>query len=254
MRYERRFHHHYFDQKDQNWAERVEKMRQDFVANVSHELRTPLTVILGFLEVMIDQNAPELAPWQAILQQIYQQSQRMQSIVDDLLLLSRLETMPLEEAKYSPIDIPDMLERICKDARTLSGARAHQIHLECDESVKLNGIDSEIRSAFSNLVYNAVHYSPDQGNIWVKWSAQEGQARFSVKDTGIGIAAEHIPRITERFYRVDTARSRERGGTGLGLAIVKHVLLRHHAHLEINSVVGQGSEFICVFSPIMSRR
>lgn len=254
MRYERKFHHHYLSNKDQHWAERVEKMRQDFVANVSHELRTPLTVILGFTEIMLDQNPPELAPWRDILQQMHDQGQRMEALVNDLLLLSRLETSPIEENDYIPVDVGSILQQIGKDAKTLSGDRQHKIHIDADDNLKITGFDNELRSAFSNLIYNAVNYSPDGGDIWVKWYSEEDKACLSVKDTGIGIAKEHIPRLTERFYRVDKARSREQGGTGLGLAIVKHVLMRHHGHLTIKSVEDQGSEFTCIFDKIVCLR
>jgi len=237
--------------QDKDWAERVEKMRQDFVANVSHELRTPLTVINGFMETMLDQNPPELIPWRDILLQVHGQGQRMEAVVNDLLMLSRLETTPIEEEDYQAVDISALLKQICDVARTLSGDREHEITLICDEEVQIKGFDNELRSAFSNMIYNAVNYTPAGGQIFVKWFAEDGNAHLSVKDTGLGIAAEHIPRLTERFYRVDKARSREQGGTGLGLAIVKHVLMRHHGHLTIHSVEGEGSEFVCVFDNII---
>lgn len=249
MRYERRFYQKALSKHDQNWAERVEKMRQDFVANVSHELRTPLTVILGFLETLIDQDPPELKPWRNILMQVHGQSQRMESLVNDLLLLSRLETAPLEEAEYEPVDVASMCQRIVNDAKALSGERQHAIQLDVDQSLHLKGFANELQSAFSNLVFNAVNYTPAGGKIEVRWGQSEQGPCFSVKDTGLGIAQEHIPRLTERFYRVDNARSREQGGTGLGLAIVKHVLMRHHGQLFIDSIVGKGSIFRCVFEP-----
>lgn len=239
--------HRFLSDKDQLWAERVEKMRQDFVANVSHELRTPLTVILGFVEGMLDSGAPELENWRPILKQIHGQSYRMQSLVNDLLLLSRLETTPLEAKDFYPVDVPSVLKHIIRDAKVLSGERGHVFHLDCEPGIRFNGIENELNSAFSNLIFNAVHYTPAGGQIWVKWFMHANKPCFSVRDTGIGIEPEHIPRITERFYRVDTARSREKGGTGLGLAIVKHVLIRHQGHLDIISEPNQGSEFMCIF-------
>lgn len=254
MRFERRFLHRYLSEKDQHWAERVEKMRQDFVANVSHELRTPLTVIIGFMETILDQNPPELAAWRDILQQVHQQGQRMESLVNDLLLLSRLETTPFQENAYEPVDVVSLLEQIQRDAKTLSGERGHEITLTCDTEEGLLGFENELRSAFSNIIYNAVNYTPAKGKIVILWTEQDDQLCLSVKDTGLGIAEEHIPRLTERFYRVDTARSREQGGTGLGLAIVKHVLMRNHGRLLIDSELGQGSEFTCVFEKTVRLR
>jgi two-component system phosphate regulon sensor histidine kinase PhoR len=222
-------------------------MRRDFVANVSHELKTPLTVTLGFvetaLEVLHDTPPQEIAQY---LQTAAEQAQRMQQLIDDLLTLSSLETdspPPLED----PIDAAELLADVCREVQALSAGR-HRITLENDGPCGLLGSGRELRSAFANLAGNAVRYSPQGGEILLSWSgAGEGGARFSVSDHGIGISREHLPRLTERFYRVDRGRSREAGGTGLGLAIVKHVLERHQAALQIESEPGQGSRFSAVF-------
>jgi two-component system, OmpR family, phosphate regulon sensor histidine kinase PhoR len=228
--------------------ERADTMRRDFIANVSHELRTPLTVIHGFLEHMSD--APVMPAEQARrhIALMVQQSDRMLKLVDDLLMLSRLEggDSPQREER---VDIYVLLHVLAEDARALSQGR-HEIEVRADEGSAITGGADELRSAFGNLVSNAVRYTPQHGHITLAWR-KDAQSRgiFSVQDTGIGIAAEHIPRLTERFYRVDRGRSRETGGTGLGLAIVKHVLLRHQATLEIHSEPGVGSDFKIIFPP-----
>lgn len=224
----------------------LERMRQDFVANVSHELRTPLTVIHGYLDVLIQQYSDdsELAE---VFQQMYSQSSRMEKVIEDLLMLSRLETDIVDENKGS-IVVANMLEKICQDARRLSGDKCHNIKVKADSSITLTGNEKELHSAFSNLIFNAVHYTPDEGKILVECYKKANKAYLQVSDSGIGIDKKHIPRLTERFYRVDKARSRDSGGTGLGLAIVKHVLIRHQADLIINSEPGKGSMFTCVFS------
>lgn len=222
--------------------ERADTVRRDFIANVSHELRTPLTVIHGFLEHMNDAPASAEAGIQRHIALMAQQSDRMLKLVDDLLMLSRLEASdhpPQEQI----VNLPDLLSAIAEDARALSAGR-HTIEIQVAAGAIIHGAPDELRSAFGNLVSNAVRYTPQGGRVKLAWrSDEQGRGLFSVIDTGIGIAPEHIPRLTERFYRVDRGRSRETGGTGLGLAIVKHVLLRHQAILEIESVVGQGSEF-----------
>lgn len=226
----------------------LEQVRSDFVANVSHELRTPLTVIRGYLETLIKQQPADTEMLTKIYSQMYQQSLRMADIIEDLLLLAHLEGEDPSLQEKKDIHVKDMLQALCQDAKNISGDKQHNIVLHADESVFISGSESELRSLFSNIIVNAVKYTPAFGSITVDWYRdQTGHACFSVTDTGIGIAKEHIPRITERFYRVDKARSRERGGTGLGLAIVKHVLLRHHATLQIESEVGKGSKFTCVF-------
>lgn len=224
----------------------LEAMRQDFVANVSHELRTPLTVITGYLETFME-NQDMLPPrWGRALGQMSQQSQRMQNLVNDLLLLSRLETSHNQD--HARVEVQPMLQTIVRDAQSLSGDRQHQITLD-SSPIDLLGLDNELRSAFSNLVFNAVKYTPAQGKINVRYWQDENGVYFSVQDNGIGIDSRHIPRLTERFYRADASRSMDTGGTGLGLAIVKHVLLRHEGRLDIQSRLGKGSTFTCHFPP-----
>lgn len=235
--------------RDVTQLQKLATMRRDFVANVSHELKTPLTVTLGFVETaqeaLADTPPQEIAHY---LQTAIEQARRMQQLIDDLLTLSSLETdspPPLED----PVDVAALLIDIRREVEALSAGR-HRITLENQGPRGLLGSARELRSAFANLAGNAVRYTPDGGEIVLRWSA-EGQAggRFSVRDSGIGIAREHLPRLTERFYRVDRGRSREAGGTGLGLAIVKHVLERHQAVLQIESEQGQGSTFSAVFPP-----
>ncbi len=224
----------------------LERVRQDFVANVSHELRTPLTVIRGYLETLIQKDKKSKS-YQKIFTQMYQHSLRMEIIINDLLLLSRLESedQPLEETQ--DIAVTEILKNICEDAKRISGEKQHEIQLQADANLHLMGSEEELKSLFSNIIINAVKYTPAKGYIIVKWYRDNKQAIFSVTDTGIGIAEDHIPRITERFYRVDKARFRESGGTGLGLAISKHVLMRHQGELIVKSELGVGSTFICKF-------
>jgi len=235
--------------RDVTQLQRLATMRRDFVANVSHELKTPLTVTLGFVETALD--ALNDTPPQEIaqyLQTAAAQALRMQQLIDDLLTLSSLETdspPPLED----PIDATALLTDIHQEVQALSAGR-HRITLENTGPRGLLGSARELRSAFSNLAGNAVRYTPDCGEIVLRWNAEaSGGGRFSVRDSGIGIAPQHLPRLTERFYRVDRGRSREAGGTGLGLAIVKHVLERHQAALQVESEFGQGSVFSAVFPP-----
>lgn len=226
--------------------ERVETIRRDFVANVSHELRTPLTVVNGFVENL--QDMPELSheKIRRALDLMAEQTRRMDSLVADLLTLSRLENeqSPL---RVEIIDMKSLLEEVYQDGQMLSAGR-HQHSLEMDGPLQLSGNYEELRSAFGNLVSNAVRYTPDGGAIRLRWAEHAGHAVFSVQDSGIGIEAQHIPRLTERFYRVDRSRSRETGGTGLGLAIVNRIAQRHQAKLEIESEDGKGSVFTLVFS------
>lgn len=237
--------------RDVTRLHRLEQMRRDFVANVSHELRTPLTVVNGFLE-SLNEDASECPPqWTRSLQLMKQQTTRMKNIVNDLLMLSRLETDQRASAQ-NDVAVPDLLEAIVTEARALSGERAHSIHLDADPTLWLRGNEDELRSAFSNLIFNAVQYTPARGEIHVRWYGDAQGAHLAVRDTGEGIAAHHLPRLTERFYRVDTGRSRQSGGTGLGLAIVKHVLNRHGAQLRIHSELGKGSTFTCDF-PVSSK-
>lgn len=229
----------------------LEQVRRDFVANVSHELRTPLTVISGFVETMADSDDECAEQWRRPLLLMAQQSTRMRNIIEDLLLLSKLESEPLSELER--VDVPDLLHSIAEDAHLLSGEQKHHIELDVEPELKLYGRTSELRSAFSNLVFNAVRYTPENGYIHIRWYSDAQGIYFSVQDTGEGIAPEHLPRLTERFYRVDVARSRSQGGTGLGLAIVKHVLNHHEGQLHIESILGQGSTFRCQF-PLKPKR
>jgi two-component system phosphate regulon sensor histidine kinase PhoR len=226
--------------RDVTEAERLDAMRRDFVANVSHELRTPLTVVNGFLETLLDAHPPLDEMRQRHLQLMHEQATRMSRLVDDLLMLSRLEAeeTPLAE---DDVDAPNLMIELEAEARALSGGR-HEI-VCIAEAMHVRGSRDELRSAFGNLVSNAIRYTPSGGRIALAWRAQDDGALFEVKDSGIGIAPEHLPRLTERFYRVDRSRSRETGGTGLGLAIVKHVLMRHQGRLLVESEVGRGSTF-----------
>ncbi len=220
---------------------RVEKVRRDFVANVSHELRTPLTVVHGYLDLIEPEQIPEYEP---ILRELRNQSRRMTQIVEDLLTLSRLDA---EEAlPESRVAMRPLMNSLHRDAEGLSRGR-HTIVLDMKGDDDLRGSSKDLYSAFSNLVSNAVRYTPTGGRITIGWSSGPRGGRMRVTDTGHGIAQQHLPRLTERFYRVSTSRSRESGGTGLGLSIVKHVLQLHDAHLEIESEVGVGSTFTCVF-------
>lgn len=229
--------------------ERTEAMRRDFVANVSHEIKTPLTVLGGFVETLRDMPLDETQRLR-VLDMMQTQSDRMRHLVDDLLVLARLEGDPYPPTELV-IDMPSSMAQYKNEALALSNGR-HQITADVRSDLWVRGSPQELHSALSNLVSNAVRYTPEGGTIGLEWDAvlQGGQpkyAEFSVTDTGIGIAAEHIPRLTERFYRVDRGRSRESGGTGLGLAIAKHVLLRHQAELLVHSTPGKGSRFVVRF-------
>ncbi|XKH60122.1 phosphate regulon sensor histidine kinase PhoR [Halomonas sediminis] len=224
---------------------RLEQMRRDFVANVSHELRTPLTVLSGYLETYSDlaeQMPPRLGRG---LSQMQAQTSRMQNLVNDLLMLSRLEIDQGGE-DHRPLLMETLLDGIRRDALALSHHR-HEVTIELECHAQLVGSEQEIRSAVSNLAFNAVRYTPEGSHITLRWKTHSQGACIEVEDNGEGIDPVHIPRLTERFYRVDKGRSTETGGTGLGLAIVKHVLLRHEAHLEIDSHPGEGARFRCVF-------
>jgi two-component system phosphate regulon sensor histidine kinase PhoR len=230
--------------RDVTQAERVDAMRRDFVANVSHELRTPLTVLVGFLETL--QNL-RLDPQRQrdYLAMMQEQAARMQRIIEDLLTLSALDSAPPASIE-SRVPVRPLVQRLKADAEALSGNR-HKIELRIDTESDLLGVESELASAFGNLVSNAIRYTPTGGTVTLAWREAPDGGRFSVEDTGIGIEADHIPRLTERFYRVDRSRSRETGGTGLGLAIAKHALARHDAVLEIQSEPGKGSRFSARF-------
>ena len=230
-------------------VELAEAMRRDFVANVSHEIRTPLTVLSGFIETLQTLPLKEFER-ERCLALMAQQSLRMQTLVNDLLTLSRLEGSPFPGGN-DWLTTNALLAQCEQEARALSGLLAphgHQLAWDAGQSCEIAGVQTEIYSAMSNLVTNAIRYTPDAGQIVVSWQLlKDGRGEFKVKDCGPGIAPEHLPRLTERFYRVDRSRSRETGGTGLGLAIVKHVAQRHSAELHIESTVGQGSCFSITF-------
>ncbi|GAB4172040.1 MAG: phosphate regulon sensor histidine kinase PhoR [Wenzhouxiangellaceae bacterium] len=239
--------------RDVTRMKRLESMRRDFVANASHELRSPLTVIAGYLDGMRE-DAALPGVWQGPLAEMQQQCRRMNSLVEDLLELARLETDEPGAPDARPVPMASLIERICADAEAQAeGARHFQ--LELDAGLALSGVERELFSAVSNLVINAVRYTDPGGHIRIQWQADDqGQAVLEVSDDGIGIEARHLPFITQRFYRVDAARSRAKGGTGLGLAIVKHVLQRHAARLEVESTPGRGSTFRCLFPAERVRR
>jgi two-component system phosphate regulon sensor histidine kinase PhoR len=219
-------------------------IRRDFVANASHELRTPLTVIAGFLESLIDAAATP-PNHRRPLSLMHNQAERMRLIIEDLLTLSRLEMHEHPEVQ-EPVDVPDELHLILQEAHALSNGR-HAFSTDIDENLLLLGSPPELRSAFSNLIFNAIKHTPEGTEIRIRWSAWSDSLELRVEDNGPGIESEHLPRLTERFYRIDKARSRESGGTGLGLAIVKHIMSRHDARLLIASEIDLGSTFTCVF-------
>jgi two-component system phosphate regulon sensor histidine kinase PhoR len=225
---------------------RLEAMRKDFVANASHELRTPLTVIAGYLDTLADDPSIDQT-WAGPIRDMRAQAQRMNQIIVDLLELSRLEASD-GEAVRDPIDVPRMLERLYRDALARA-ERPHLVQLEVESGSGLYGAVHEIESAFTNLLVNALKYTQRDGTVRMRWWVDDEGAYFAVTDSGIGIPPEHIPRLTERFYRVDPGRSRGHGGSGLGLAIVKHALQRHGGWLDVQSVEGKGSTFTCHFPP-----
>ncbi len=233
--------------RDITHLHKLEQMRKDFVANVSHELRTPLTVIRGYLETFIDSDAVP-ATWQRALGQMEQQTDRMTLLIQDLLTLTKLETEDSQKNQEA-IDISQLLQQIAADARALSGDKQQNINVRCQQPLTILGNKQELQSAISNLVFNAVKYSPASATINLSSNIKNGHGYVSVEDNGIGIDPKHIPRLTERFYRIDSSRSQDTGGTGLGLAIVKHVLLRHNSQLLITSKLHKGSTFTCEFPP-----
>ena len=222
---------------------RANQMRKDFIANASHELRTPLTVISGYLESFADD---DLCPveWLTYIRQMRTQTCRMQNLIEDLLQLSSLEASNSQQRKEI-VRVPDMLNSILSEAKSLGGEIQHQLTLEAEPDLYIFGNHYQLYSAFSNLVFNAVQYTPAKGRIKLSWFRDDQGAHMLVEDNGLGIATEHIARLTERFYRIDKGRSREKGGTGLGLAIVKHVLANHGGQLIIESSIGEGSRFQC---------
>lgn len=225
---------------------RVQTVRRDFIANVSHELRTPLTVVVGYLEMLADEELPgEISK---ALRASLRQAERMQHLVADLLMLSRLELEGDHPPRREPVPVSSLLEHLVEDARRLRGGeQPHPIRLHLDRELGLLGSETELASAFGNLLFNAIIHTPAGTPIDLAWEEHDGGARLVVTDRGPGIAPEHLQRLTERFYRVDKSRSRERGGTGLGLSIVRHVLVRHQARIEIESEPGKGSRFACLF-------
>ena len=232
--------------RDVTILQRVEDMQRDFIANISHELRTPITVMSGFLEEF-EHNPPEnKKQWQHYIRLMQGQSSRMRNLVEDLMMLSRLDNQKIDQLT-DIVSVPFIMHSLKEEAVILSGDRKHNISLNIDEDLYLRGDARSLDSAFANLVFNAVNYSPDGAEIALSWSQDENGAYFVVKDNGIGIPAQHLPRLTERFYRVDVGRSRDTGGSGLGLAIVNNVLSRHEALLRIESEVGKGSQFTCEF-------
>ena len=240
--------------RDVSEIRRLEEARRDFVANASHELRTPLTVLRGYLDILEPEtrgNGP-LAELRAPLSEMRSQVGRMESLVGDLLKLARLEAEVIH-SRQDKVDVPGMLWRLHEEALTMSKGR-HRFDFDIDSDLQLFGRESELQSVFGNLIGNAVHYTPEDGEIRVRWWEDEQGAHFSVSDSGIGIAPSDIPRITERFYRVDVGRSRASGGTGLGLSIVKHALELHESRLEIESKLGAGSTFSCTFPEHRVRR
>lgn len=222
----------------------LEQTRRDFVANVSHELRTPLTVLMGYLE-NFSESEEISAQWRRGFELMSQQTTRMNRIVNDLLLLSKIEIEETHEHHY--IDMTKLLTDVYDDAQAYNQEYQHSIHLQIDSYDGLYGSEMYLNSALSNLVINAIKYTPKGGNITISWSKTSNGCCFAVSDDGLGIAPNHMARLTERFYRVDSSRSRATGGTGLGLAIVKHVLYQHNSQLQIKSVEGVGSTFSALF-------
>lgn len=223
----------------------AEKVRSDFIANVSHELRTPITVMRGYIEALCDSESELPERQRMIFRRVEEQTNRMQELIEGLLALARLQSGTQRQAPVR-VRVADLLKGICDEAEVLFGFHP-SLSLQADAVWDLLGDGNELRSAFSNLIVNAMKYTPDEGQVTVEWTANANGARLEVRDNGPGIAPEHLPRLTERFYRVEVEGCRSRNGSGLGLAIVKHVLNRHDAILEIESVVGKGSRFVCCF-------
>ncbi|EJG1725243.1 phosphate regulon sensor histidine kinase PhoR [Vibrio parahaemolyticus] len=228
--------------RDVSQLKQLEGMRRNFFANVSHELRTPMTVLQGYLEMTEDPDMIVGPMWTKAHGVMTEQLNRMNSLVNQLLTLSKIEAAPMHELE-DIVNVPAMLEVLEKEAISLSGDDQHKLKFDVDTSLRVLGDDDQLRSAISNLVYNAVKYTPPGANIHVRWYQTAQGACLEVEDSGDGIEPQHLHRLTERFYRVDKARSRDTGGSGLGLAIVKHALSHHDSHLEIQSEVGVGSKF-----------
>lgn len=233
--------------RDITRRQRLDRLRQDFISNASHELRTPLTVIRGYLEQMTEADSrQDLTQWRKPVERMLRQTNHMQKIVEDMLLLARLESDDVHQA-VTPVQVGLLLSSIVLDAQALDKEHERPIRLEVDDQLRLLGDERELHTAFSNLVFNAIRHTPPGTRITVTWSRHSDGARFAVSDTGPGIEARYLARLTERFYRVDDGRSRESGGTGLGLAIVKHTLELHDSRLQIESTPGKGSTFSCEF-------
>lgn len=239
--------------QDITHLEKLNTTRSDFVANVSHELRTPLTVINGFLETFAENPNINEEERQMFVNLMRKEGLRMQNLLNDLLILSRLESDDTEEEKGN-INLSELCYKLYEAGKLIS-AEQHSFTYEVEENLWINGISQDLYNGLSNIIFNAVRYTPSFGTIHISLNETEDEQgkpkiRFAVRDNGPGIPSEHLPRLTERFYRVDAGRSRQKGGTGLGLAISKHVLLKHQSHLQIKSVVGEGSEFYVFFDPI----
>lgn len=234
--------------RDVSRVSQLEEMRKDFVANVSHELRTPLTVINGYLEVLTADSSDETPFVQKAMNEMGTQTKRMQALIEDLLILSRIEASA-ERIYENTINMTALLQQVETEAKTLNTEKKHNISFKVDQDLRIFGVETEMRSACSNLIFNAIHYTPAGGSIKVLWKKRAGGAYFAVIDNGDGIEEKHLRRLTERFYRVDKARSRKTGGSGLGLSIVKHVLNHHNSFLNIESKVGMGSEFSFILPP-----
>jgi two-component system phosphate regulon sensor histidine kinase PhoR len=234
--------------KDMSEIHRLEQIRQDFVENISHELRTPLTVLLGYLELLRQNPSDEMTD---ALKRMHDQGLQMQAMLNDLLKLSRLQSDEIQ-GEQKNVDVPAMLAQLREQAQELSRGE-HELLFDVDKKLYLSGIPSDLESAFSNLIFNALKYTPQGGTISVKWHDTPEGPQLIVRDTGIGIPKREIPRLTERFYRVGSDRSRQSGGSGLGLSIVKHVLNAHQASLLIESELGAGSTFVCAFPPDRKR-
>ncbi|MGQ0502662.1 MAG: phosphate regulon sensor histidine kinase PhoR [Panacagrimonas sp.] len=234
--------------RDVSELRRLETARRDFVANASHELRTPLTVLRGYLDMIEPESRGPgpLAPWRMPISEMRTQAARMESLINDMLKLAKLESDV--DSRQHVLDVPAIIGRVLDEARAISQG-THIIEADVEADLFLYGRETELQSILSNLVSNAVRYTPAQGRIAVSWRGDDEGAHFSVSDSGIGIAEDDLPRITERFYRVDVGRSRASGGTGLGLSIVKHALHRHEGRLDIDSKLGVGSRFTCHFPP-----
>lgn len=241
--------------RDVSHIKNLENMRQTFIANISHELRSPLTVLSGYMETLKQMPSASEEPLKTALPHMLHHSDRITGLIEDLLALSKLETKPLNDNDL-PVAVPDLIGHLHKARDVILKDRKLTVNFDVDDGLMIKGSTSEVQSVVSNLFNNAVRYTEDGGTITVSWQRCREGAVYSVQDTGIGIPQEHIARLTERFYRVDADRSRETGGTGLGLAIVKHVLERHQAILEVESVPGKGSIFRAIFplSRLITRR